>query len=134
MRAIFFVGNFLEGSPRTHRHGVILRADKVDCLILRRRQPQPARDRLFSALFGPLALQRNDLNVGWFVLRHTGRAFLGGRTLRWTFNIENRSPAREQRRELLSLDAADLDVIRADRKRRRLRRFVQLWQILRIPI
>src|SRR6266404_1402689 len=132
--ALHLAGQFLEGLARANGHRVILRSDHVHRNLLRSRQHQPRTNCALRTFFRPLSTQRNHLDVRRFALLHTQGPFLRRGILRGPLNVKHRSPARQERGKLTSLNPPNLHMIRADGENRRVRPLAQILYVIRIAI
>src|SRR5260370_4914779 len=132
--ALHIAGQFLEGLARPNGHRVILRPDHVHRNLLRSRQHQPRTNCALRTLFRPLSTQRNHMDVRGFGLLHTQGPFLRCGILRGPLNVKHRSPARQERGKLTSLNPPNLHMIGADGENRRVRPLAQILYVIRIAI
>src|SRR3984885_10234505 len=133
-RTLRFIVDLLKNFASPHRHRVILCPHQVDRRALCNRQLQPGLHRPPGSFLGPPCLQRRHLNVRRFRLQHSRSTHSRRRTVRRSFNVQNRTASRQQRGELPSLYPANLSVIGTHGKNGCSRRPPQLRQVIRSPV
>src|SRR5207244_12445114 len=101
----------LESLSCACRHRVILGSNQVNDRVLGSRQAQPGSGSFVGAVLGRMYLHQLDLDSHRLGLVLASRALLGGKTVARPLDIEHRATLGQQRRELTSLDAANLFVI-----------------------
>jgi len=87
-----------------------------------------------SARFGPMGLQDAQLHGLGFGFEHASVALLGGQTFGGALDVENVSARGEQSAQLLSLDAADVFVVRRGGKYRDRKKAAQLGNIVGVVV
>jgi hypothetical protein len=133
-RSLRFVADLLKSFTSPHRHRVILRPYQINRRALCNRQFQPGLHRSPGSFLGPPRLQRSHLNVRRFRFHHPGSPHSRRRTVRGSFNVQNRPTPRQQHGELPSLYPANLSVIGTHGKDGPSRRPPQLRQIIRSAV
>ena len=81
-----------------------------------------------------MCLHQLDLDSHRLGLVHASRALLGGKTVARPLDIEHRATLGQQRRELTSLDAANLFVIGCNAEYRHLMHSAQLFDVFCVAI
>lgn len=106
-----FVGRLFEGPAGTHSHRIILGANGADVDPARGGKVEPGSHGFLRADLGPLPLHNAQLNIFPFCFQQTAMPQAGRLAVSWTFNGQNNPSARQQRRELPSLNAAYFGVV-----------------------
>src|SRR5262249_37282912 len=124
--AFLHAGDFLKGLPGAHSHVVILRSQHANVEFPRGAEGEPGTKRVVTAPLCPVTTQRLDCDLCGFGCHHAFGAEARNISDPRTFNGEDTSFLSEHGRDLLSLNASDLFVIRYDRVNRNLSTLAQL--------
>jgi hypothetical protein len=109
-------GKYFKRFPCPIGHRVILSGDGVNVCASRSGKAQPARDRLTGAGFRPASFHYFQVNIRRLSFLCPLSAELGGIGFRRALNVQDCPTFGKQRSQLISLNAANLQVVRGNCK------------------